>query len=71
LRFDDLLNRGYRWMNLVGLGILGKILLVGVEFPDQAGTTPVGQTSVNLSGPHLAPDGRPLWNLESRVEILS
>ena len=70
-RFDDLLLRGYRWINLVGLGILGQMLLVSVEFPDQAGTTPAGRTSVNLSGPNLTSDGRPFWNLESRVEILS
>jgi hypothetical protein len=70
-RFDDLLLRGYRWINLVGLGILGQVLLVSVEFPDRAGTTPAGQTSVNLSGPNLTPAGRPHWNLGSRVEILS
>ena len=61
-RFAELLHRGYAWVNLHGAGVADGQLLVGVEFPNASGA-PVGQTSVNLSGPDQAVQERDGWTL--------
>ena len=49
-RFDELVTRGYDWVNLHAAGVIGGQLVVAVELPRARGDRP-GITSVNLSGP--------------------
>jgi hypothetical protein len=49
-RFTDLATRGWGWINLQAVGLLGTTLLLSVEVPNYE---PAGEyaTTVNLSGP--------------------
>jgi hypothetical protein len=49
-RFDELVTRGYDWVNLHAAGVIGGQLVVAVELPRAPGDRP-GITSINLSGP--------------------
>ena len=65
-RFDSLLNEGYNWLNLSGLGILGSTLIVALEKPRANSGSPL--TSVNQSGPpNCVKDNN--YNLEKFIEI--
>ncbi len=49
-RFADLLTRGWDWINLHAVGMLGSKLILSIEMP----ATPAGSarwTWVNMSGP--------------------
>ncbi len=48
-RFQTLFSKGYSWLNLSGLGLIGNTLVVAVEMPNKA--YPEAVTSINLSGP--------------------
>ncbi len=48
-RFQTLVSKGYSWVNLSGLGLIGNTLVVAVEKPSKAYSEAV--TSINLSGP--------------------
>ncbi|HTA25963.1 MAG TPA: hypothetical protein VK763_20700 [Terriglobales bacterium] len=51
-RFDELLRKGYRWINLSCYGVHEGFLIIGVVVPGVASATHPGyHTSVNLSGP--------------------
>jgi hypothetical protein len=77
-RFEELLDRGYSWLNVGFRGIYRNFLIVGVElpslkFPDGSGRSiprtlyPGHRTSINLSGPCNAVVDRGLsveWELE-------
>jgi len=65
--FDELLNRGYSWLNLSALGVLDGELIVCVELPRDT-TGVFGRTSVNLSGPPLDA-GKPVWDASVRHRI--
>jgi len=68
-RFEELLNRGYDWINLVGNGVLNNKLLVSIEFPKDPKRVPVDKISVNLSGPHIGSNGKLQWYLDDKVKI--
>jgi len=59
-RFEELLDKGYSWINLVGNGVKDGNLIVSVELPKR----PVGvikeKISVNLSGPYRDRSGK-IW----------
>jgi hypothetical protein len=52
-RFDELLARGYAWVNLSCFGIYDGFMLVGVEV-QSATTASISKTSVNYSGPPMS-----------------
>lgn len=49
-RFEELLTRGYDWINLTQVGIQDGQLIVRVELPQQTTAAAVGRTSVRLWG---------------------
>ena len=51
IRFDELLQAGYPWLNLSCYGIQDGRLIVAVEVPSPRPLCPGCATSVNLSGP--------------------
>ncbi len=69
-RFEEILRRGYSWVNLVGNGLLGEKLLVTVEYPKQTCGASMEQVSVNLSGPYSDKTGQKSWNIEHRIRVV-
>lgn len=51
IRFDELLQAGYPWLNMSCYGIHDKRLIVAIEVPSARPLRPGCATSVNLSGP--------------------
>jgi len=49
VRFQFLVSKGYSWLNMSGLGLIGNTLVVTVEKPNMV--YPGAVTSINLSGP--------------------
>ena len=49
-RFQLLLSRGYAWINVSALGLMGETLVLHVEHPNQSQFISA-ESSVNLSGP--------------------
>ena len=68
-RFDELLSMGYAWINMNAKGILENAFIVQVEFPLKSINAPRNKVSVNYSGPMII-DGKPLWDLSSKVKLL-
>jgi hypothetical protein len=79
-RFEELLNRGYSWINVGFRGIHRDFLIIGVELPslkipDGSGRWiprrlyPGHRTSINLSGPCNAVVDRGL-NVEWELDIV-
>ena len=59
-RFEELLGRGYSWLNMNATGILGQMLIITVTLPSYT-TENKGETSVNYSGPPVV-KGRTQWD---------
>ena len=68
-RFDELLNMGYAWINMSAMGIMDNAFIVEIGLPIQGRNAPRNKVSVNYSGPMII-DGKPLWDLSSKVKIL-
>ena len=68
-RFDELLSKGYDWINMNAMGILNNSFIVQIAFPIKSLNAPRGIVSVNYSGPAIF-DTKPLWDLSDKVEIL-
>ena len=68
-KFDELVLRGYGWINLVGNGLIDGKLLVSLEVPRESSGIQSEQVHVNLSGPYRDASGRKRWNLEGRVHV--
>ena len=49
VRFQTLVSKGYSWLNMSGLGLIGNTLVVSVEKPNKI--HPGTETSINFSGP--------------------
>ena len=69
-RFQELINQGYGWINLVTNGILNKTIILSVEIPLSSSGLPSEKVSVNLSGPYLENDGAPRWDINKTVVIV-
>jgi hypothetical protein len=57
-RFDELLSKGYDWINMNAMGILQNSFIVQIEFPFK---------SLNASRDI---NKQPLWDLSNKVKIL-
>ena len=68
-RFNQLLERGYSWLNMNAAGILGDALIVVVELPRDTSNVS-GKTSVNFSGP-TAVAGKSQWDLSGSLIVES
>jgi hypothetical protein len=68
-RFDELLSKGYDWINMNAMGILQNSFIVQIEFPLKSRNAPRDKVSVNYSGPAIF-DKKPLWDLSNKVLIL-
>ncbi len=51
IRFDELLQAGYPWLNMSCYGVRDGQLIVAIEVPSPRPLHPGRATSVNLSGP--------------------
>ncbi len=69
-RFNEILDRGYSWVNLVCNGIIDNKLLISVEIPSNTSNVPADKVSVNISGPYLGEDKNPKWDLNKKVQII-
>ena len=68
IRFDELLEVGYPWLNMSCYGIYGGRLIVAVEVPSPRPLQPGRPTSVNLSGPsRIVLDSE--WRADSVLKI--
>lgn len=68
--FAKLVDRGYRWINLSGLGVLNGALMISVELPRQGEGTPPQHVSVNYSGPKRSVSEKRGWDLAETFELL-
>jgi hypothetical protein len=68
-RFDELLDRGYHWINMNAFGIWRDNLIVVIELPGYKGDRPREKVSVNFSGPAIINE-KPQWDLSERIEII-
>ena len=68
-RFDELLNKGYDWLNMNAMGILHNAFIVQIEFPCKSLNAPRDKVSVNYSGPAIF-NGASEWDLSNKVQIL-
>jgi len=66
-KWDDLRSRGYSWINLHAVGLLGDYLIVAIERSSHI----VGceNTQVNLSGPMNLVRERARWDLSGLVNV--
>jgi len=69
-RFQELLDRGYGWMNLVNNGIVHQMLLLSIEIPQSPSGIPPSQVPINLSGPYYNKNGTLCWDASSRIKIV-
>ena len=53
IRFQELLGRGYSWINLSALGFFEQAMLIHVEYPNSEYGN-ASNTRVNFSGPNRA-----------------
>ena len=67
--FDELLNKGYSWINLNCMGVLDGCLVLCVELPHSVGNTPREKVQVNYSGPCII-DDKLVWNLRDYYNIV-
>ena len=51
IRFEEIVNQGYSWININFAGVLNDFLLVVIEIPNYKNT--IGFTEVNLSLPNM------------------
>ena len=70
LKFQELINKGYGWINIVTNGILNKTLILSVEIPKSPSGIPADKVTVNLSGPYLKKDGTLRWDVNKTVNIV-
>lgn len=69
--FDDLLHKGYGWINLHCAGIYQKNIIFTLELPHTSSSIPYGKTSINYSGPGMNPfNKKPEWNFEFFYKII-
>ena len=68
-RFDELLSKGYDWINMNAMGILQYSFIVLIEFPLKSLNASRDKVSVNYSGPAIF-NKQPLWDLSNKVKIL-
>jgi hypothetical protein len=68
-RFNELLDKGYSWINMNALGVWKDSLIVVIELPSYDNNIPRGKVSINFSGPVII-DGKPQWDLSERIETL-
>ena len=68
-RFDELLTKGYSWINMNAFGVWKENLIVVIELPSYSSNIPRDKVSVNFSGPVIL-DGKPQWDLSNRIEII-
>lgn len=68
-RFNELLDKGYSWINMSALGVWKGSLIVVIELPSYDNNVPRDKVSVNFSGPVII-DGKPQWDLSERIEFL-
>jgi hypothetical protein len=69
-RFDELVARGYGWINLVGNGVVEGKLIVSLETPRQSSDLPASQVPVIVSGPPCDSSGKQRWKLWDRVDLV-
>lgn len=68
MRFDELLQAGYPWLNISCYGIHDGCLVVAIELPSPRSLHPGCPTSVNLSGPSRIVLDRD-WRIDSLLTI--
>lgn len=68
-RFDELLSKGYDWINMNAMGLLQNSFIVQIEFPLKSLNASRDKVSVNYSGPTIL-NKQPLWDLSNKVKIL-
>jgi hypothetical protein len=68
MRFEELLQAGYPWLNMSCYGVHGGWLIVAVELPSPRPLNPGTPTSVNLSGPSRIVLDRN-WQVDSVLTI--
>lgn len=72
-RFEEILGKGYDWINLVANGVLGNNLLVSIELPSRTIGASIDEVTVNLSGPYfengLGNDLKLKWFINDKVTI--
>jgi hypothetical protein len=66
-RFEELLTRGFPWINVSCYGVYDHKLIVGIELPEVS-PEPAIRTSVNYSGPPASVVGQ-AWNSNAALLI--
>ena len=68
-RFEELLDKGYSWINMNAFGVWEEKLIVVIELPSYSSNISRDKISVNFSGPAML-NGKPQWDLSKRVELV-
>lgn len=68
-RFDELVARGYGWINLVGNGVLDGKLIVSVEIPRESSGLASTDVPVMTCGPNFD-SSKWGWDLSDRVQLV-
>lgn len=67
-QFHTLMQAGYSWINLSLYGVHEDSLVVGIELPSDSSKVPVGNTSINFSGPAIR-NGKVDWQLRLELSL--
>jgi len=68
--FDQILHKGFSWVNVSFCGIYKKKLLFCIETPKESTGVPYEYVAINTSGPFLDEKHLPIWDVSKIYNII-